>query len=207
MPQEMVTILLALAAFGVFHSVTAALGFKALMVSLLGQRAYLGLYRLLYNMVSVITLLPILAWALAETGKTIWALDEAIALIFMVLQLVGVVGAVVSLVQIDFLRFVGLKQLFAYLNDDTLPLPDEPLTFKGLYHFTRHPLYFFTLMALWFNPTMTASGLGLALGATLYFSLGSWVEERKLVRAFGQPYVDYQKRVAWLIPFVKLPSR
>ena len=47
--------------------------------------------------------------------------------------------------------------------------------------------------------------LGLALlafnlGTTAYLLLGSLVEERRLVRAFGPAYVRYRQHVPWMLP-------
>ena len=53
--------LLALAAFGLLHSLTAAPGVKRAIRTWMGERSYLGLYRLLYNALSGITFLPIAA--------------------------------------------------------------------------------------------------------------------------------------------------
>ncbi|MBZ0306368.1 MAG: hypothetical protein K8I82_09905, partial [Anaerolineae bacterium] len=142
--METVNILLALLMFGVFHSLMAAVGFKALMLSLVGERAYLGLYRLFYNIVSVVTFVPVLLWAAVEPGDTLWSLDGATAGIFIMLQGVGLLGLLISLLQIDGLRFVGLRQAAAYFSGDPLPLPDEPLTISGVYRLVRHPLYLFS---------------------------------------------------------------
>ncbi len=202
--METVNILLALLIFGVFHSLMAAVGFKALMLSLMGERAYLGLYRLLYNIVSVVTFAPILLWAAAEPGDPIWSLDGAAAGLFVVLQGVGIVGLLISLLQIDGLRFIGLRQAAAYFNGDPLPLPAEPLTVNGVYRLVRHPLYLFSLLFIWFLPTMSAAALGLAIGATVYFVLGSLLEEQKLKQQFGKAYVEYQQEVPWMIPLLKL---
>ena len=47
---------------------------------------------------------------------------------------------------------------------------------------------------------MTVNLLVLNLGLTIYLVVGAIYEERKLVREFGDLYVDYQKRVPMLIP-------
>lgn len=204
-PQETIRIILALLIFGVFHSVTAARPVKSFVRSLMGERIYLGWYRLLYNIFSFITLWPVVYLMEIETGQTLWSLDGVSAIIFRILQVVGVAGLVISLLQIDLMRFMGLKQMVAFFKGDKLPLPGEPLTMKGVYALVRHPLYLFTLMFLWFQPVMTTTGLGLVIGATLYFTLGSVWEEQKMVRQFGEGYRNYQKRVPWMIPFLKKP--
>lgn len=203
MPPETLNVIIALLAFGLFHSVTAALGFKALMVALLGQRGYLGLYRLLYNILSVITLAPVFWLMGRDPGAAIWSVQGAGAMLLQVINGIGLLGVIISLLQIDLWRFAGVKQALAYVAGEPLPLPEEPLSFGGLYGLVRHPLYLFSLLWVWSQPTMSAAWLGFAIGATLYFALGSLVEEQKLVRQFGNTYVEYQKRVPWLIPFTK----
>lgn len=206
MPEATLNILAVLILYGAFHSLTAAVGVKALFVSLMGQRAYLGLYRLFYNTLSVITLLPILLWAAAEPGAVVWETSALVTPLFLALQGIGALGGLVAILQIDSMRFLGLRQAMVWLEGGQLPLPDEPLSTIGLYRIVRHPLYLFGMMFLWFIPVMTEAYLGFALGATLYFALGSLLEEQKMRRVFGQRYIQYQREVPWLIPFVKWPT-
>jgi protein-S-isoprenylcysteine O-methyltransferase Ste14 len=42
---------------------------------------------------------------------------------------------------------------------------------------------------------------------SIYFIIGSILEERKLVREFGEKYREYQQRVSMLIPWRWLKSR
>jgi protein-S-isoprenylcysteine O-methyltransferase Ste14 len=205
MPQETGKMILALLAFGLLHSLLAAIGIKALFVTLMGQRGYLGLYRVFYNMVSGITLITILAWGAAQPGEVIWQLDGLARLVFFAIQGIGMIGLLVSLLQIDTLRFLGIRQALAYFTGEPLPLPPEQMSLGGVYALVRHPLYFFSLLVLWCLPTMHAATLGFNIGSTLYFVFGSLLEERKLVKQFGEPYVVYQQRVSWMIPFAKFP--
>lgn len=206
MPQETINVLVGLLLFGALHSLMAAIGVKAVFVSLMGQRGYLGLYRLFYNAVSGITFLPLLWLLVDQPGKLIWDFSGGLALLFRGVQAAGLLGLSLSFLQIDGMRFVGISPFLAYLNGDKLPLPEEPLATGGVYALVRHPLYLFSLMVIWFMPQMNAAWLGMALGSTMYFAVGSLLEERRLRRQFGAAYADYQRRVAWMIPFVKLPA-
>lgn len=205
MPQETLNIFTALIFFGIAHSLLAAIGIKAFFVTLMGQRAYLGLYRLFYNTLSGILFAPILLWLAAEPGEIVWQVGGLLTPLFLIVQGIGIGGLLISFVQIDGSRFLGLRQLSAYMNAEPLPLPPETMSLRGVYGFVRHPLYLFSMFFIWFPPIMSASMLGLALGSTLYFVLGSLLEERKLLRQFGETYRHYQKEVPWMIPFVKLP--
>ncbi len=101
MPRETINIILALLAFGAFHSITAATRVKSFVRAQMGERNYQGWYRLLYNVLSFVTLAPAFYLAAVAPGQTIWSLDGAFAAVFKALQFVGVLGLVISLLQID----------------------------------------------------------------------------------------------------------
>ena len=67
-PMKIAILLGAVAFFGLAHSLTAGHRLKALILRILGNRAYYSLYRLLYNLLAVLTLAPaLLAIALLPT--------------------------------------------------------------------------------------------------------------------------------------------
>ena len=202
MPQETLIIIAALLLFGGLHSLTAALGFKATFKKLFGERAYHGLYRLVYNLASIIALAPILWHMGANPGPNVWKIEGGAGDVLLGVQFVALLGALAALAQIDYLRFAGIRQLLALLNFDPLPLPPEPLVTTGVYRLVRHPLYFFSIIFLFATARMTASFFGLALGSTLYFLAGSLLEEKRLAQEKNTEYEDYRRRVAWMIPFL-----
>lgn len=202
--EEFLLAFAALMVYGAFHSLLATFGIKAWFVAAFGRRTYEGIYRLFFNAVAAISFLPVLLVVGTNPGATIWQVDGPLSYVLMGIQAAGLIGLAVSLLQIDTMRFLGLSQYVAWQNGKPLPLPEEPLQLGGVYALVRHPLYLFSLMLLWPSPIMTTSTLGLVVGVTLYFAFGSLLEEQKLQRAFGQTYLDYQARVAWMIPFVKI---
>ncbi|MEM6281410.1 MAG: isoprenylcysteine carboxylmethyltransferase family protein [Chloroflexota bacterium] len=189
--------------FAVLHSILARLAVKSHIRRAMGDRAYEAFYRLGYNALSVITFAPIFVVLTLYPGPDVWNLTGVWVVVVRVVQLIGMVGLVASLVQIDGGRFLGTKQVMAHLNGDPLPLPDEPLTTSGVYGLVRHPLYFFSILVLWFTPSMSASWLVFVVLATVYFLVGSLFEERTMLELFGEPYREYQQRVPWMLPFVK----
>ena len=198
----MLPMLLVMLAYGVIHSLLAGQTSKQTAKQLLGDRLYHGVYRLVYNMLAGLLLIPAAYLLLFQPGATVWEVSGPIQIAFRAVQLIGLIGLLISLVQIDLGQFTGLSQLRAYLQGIPLPLPAEPLQTGGVYAFVRHPLYLFSLLVIWFMPAMSESLLAFNIGATVYFILGSLLEEQRLTRVFGQEYVAYQKKVGWLIPFV-----
>ncbi len=190
--------------FAALHSILARLAIKSRIRSAIGERRYEGLYRIAYNILAVVTFAPVLVVLWLEPGAAVWDVGGVAAVVFRVLQLVGVVGLSVSLLQIEGGRFLGTAQLSAYLQGEPLPLPDEPLKTDGVYGLVRHPLYFFSLLVLWFTPQMQLNWLVFVILATVYFLVGSRLEERTMQELFGQAYREYQQRVPWMIPFVKI---
>lgn len=205
--NETLFILAAILVYGGIHSLFAAFGAKAFFHRTFGARNYHGLYTFLFNVIAVLSFLPILVFVAINPGDTLWNIQPPLQWSFMFIQGIGLIGLVISLLQIDGMRFLGLRQLEAWLNGDKLPLPSEPLQTYGVYRLVRHPLYLFSMLFLWFSPLMTTAGLGLVIGISLYFVVGSWLEERKLLKIFGEPYAIYRQEVPWILPFVKISKR
>lgn len=201
--QEFIRVLALVLVYGGVHSLLAASSTKRVVLDWVGRRAYLGLYPLAFNILSVITLLPIVWVLITTTGSVLWHVEGVLAYLLLFIQVMGLVGFAVVGVQIDLMRFLGLRQALAWLNGDSLPLPDEPLQTVGVYAISRHPLYLFSLMLIWAVPTMSAAWLGFCVSATLYFMVGSRLEERKLQATFGESYQRYQQQVPWLVPFIR----
>jgi len=190
-------------AFSILHSWLATSSFKQRLRQQMGERGYHAYYRLLYNVISIVTLAPVGVVVLVRPGETVWAVDAGLRLILLVIQGVGVLGLAISLLQIDLARFGGLRQVMAATRGEALPLADEPLQIGGLYALVRHPLYFFSLLVIWPVGVMSEAWLAVCIGTTVYFIVGSILEERKLLSAYGEVYRSYQERVPWMIPFTK----
>ena len=81
-----------------------------------------------------------------------------------------------------------------WVNVTTSP-PDKPIT-KGLYHYSRHPMYVtFPLIFIGMS-IATTSWLFLVLSITLiitHFYNGT-VEERECLEAYGKAYQEYMNR-------------
>lgn len=199
---EAILILLALLAFGVIHSLTASPLVKHRTRAWIGTRAYEGWYRLLYNIFSGITFLPVLALMALQPGPDVWRAQGVAAGILVSVQVGSLIALALTALQFDVWRFAGVRQAWAYLNGDPLPLPPEPFVQRGMYGLVRHPLYLFSTLYIWTFPAMSAAQVAFAAGATLYFVVGARLEERRLAREIGPDYARYRCRVPFLIPFI-----
>jgi methanethiol S-methyltransferase len=197
----MIEIVLALLLWAVVHSLTAGPRTKAFARRKIGERAYQGTYRFAYNLFSAVTLVPLFyLMATRISNEILWSVPMPFRLINFALQLIGLIGLAVSLVQTDIWSFIGLRQLGRYLRGN--PNPDPPAQFVsvGTYALVRHPLYLFSLLFLWSRPEMTLSSLVLYAWVTLYFWVGSIFEERRLIQEYGAEYEQYKDQVPRLLP-------
>jgi protein-S-isoprenylcysteine O-methyltransferase Ste14 len=78
-----------------------------------------------------------------------------------------------------------------------------PLAIRGPYRWVRHPLYSLFLVLLWACPDLTADRLLFNGLFTAWIVIGTLLEERDLVRQFGEPYREYQRQVPMLVPWRK----
>jgi protein-S-isoprenylcysteine O-methyltransferase Ste14 len=140
-----INILLAIAAYGIFHSLTASPPFKRLMRRWMGA-AYHRSYRLIYNFFSVVTLIPILLTVRLHPGLRLYQLALPWTLATTALQLAGLLIVVFGLIQTGPFQFMGLRQLFGSSRQD-----EEVLAISGLHGWVRHPLYTGGLLFIWAN--------------------------------------------------------
>lgn len=205
MLTSVVTIIGAMVLWAVLHSLTAANWFKELMGELMGKQAARRYYRLLYNVVSGVTFLPVMAVVALLPDRGIYTLPGWVLFITVPIQLAALLLLVITVIQVDAWHFIGLRQLSETVTQQKQSGTNETksteqLVVTGMYAWVRHPLYTLSMVVLWLAPIMTVNALTFNLMVTLYFYIGSMFEERKLVREYGEVYVAHQRKVPRLFP-------
>jgi protein-S-isoprenylcysteine O-methyltransferase Ste14 len=185
--------LVAVGLYGGFHSWLASRRVKTWLDARWPKLEH-RYYRLIYNIIAGITLLPVLAVPALFPGTNLYRIDPPWVFVTLLLQAAGVLLVVVGLLQTGPMAFLGLSQLVG------VNASEETLVVSGVYRYMRHPLYTGGMLVIWLTPLMTSSVLALDLGLTLYLYIGSLFEERKLARSFGMPYGEYQAQVPRFIP-------
>jgi protein-S-isoprenylcysteine O-methyltransferase Ste14 len=179
-------ILFSLALWGVVHSFLAS----HLAKDLIGFRR---LYRLLYNVFSVISFAPILYLLVILEDSLLYQVPVPGSWVMRGGQALSALLLLVAVLQTDTLSFIGLRQLVEEEKSGQLVT-------RGLYKVVRHPLYLFSLTFLWLSPSMSVNSLVFNIGVTAYFIIGAYFEERKLLRDFGEAYAEYKRCTSFLIP-------
>ncbi|MEJ2692191.1 MAG: hypothetical protein P8166_03810 [Candidatus Thiodiazotropha sp.] len=178
----------------VLHSLLASLWLKSRV-----HNRWPGLmptYRLLFNSLSLLLLLPPLALAWRLAGDPLWTYGEVGNGIRFALMGSAVAAFVWSLRYYDGREFIGLRQ---WSNGSREIEDQERLRISPLHRFVRHPWYSLGLVLIW-TQEMDPARLLSALMITGYLLLGSRLEERKLLIYHGTRYRHYRQQVPGLIP-------
>jgi protein-S-isoprenylcysteine O-methyltransferase Ste14 len=190
-------ILFSVVVYGFVHSLLATLAAKARARQWFGPGADRW-YRLAYNTFGILTFLPILVLTASLSSERLYVIPTPWSYITLVGQLLALLALVIGLQQTGVWSFLGFEQMLKPSHNE----PAQMVT-GGLYRWVRHPLYTAGLAFIWLTPIMTSNLLALNIGLTLYLVVGAVYEERKLVREFGETYIDYQHRTPMIIPLVR----
>ncbi len=186
--------------FGYTHSLLASNKFKRFLVPKLGNK--IAFYRLGYNLVSLFTLYFLFEIS-PKPDIVIYDLPSPYDIIILIPQFLSLAGLFWSFNYFSGNEFLGIRQIKRYLNKDyNADELDEKLTLKisGPYKYSRHPVYFFSILFLLLRPIMDLFYVTVFICSLAYFYIGSIYEEKKLVENFGEVYKDYQNKVPRIFP-------
>jgi protein-S-isoprenylcysteine O-methyltransferase Ste14 len=182
--------------FAVQHSVMARQGFKRWLTRFVPEPAE----RSVYVLASSAALL-LLFWQWQPMGGVVWNFESNAARVLAYgIFALGWATILFCTFLINHFDLFGLRQVWLALLDR--PYTPVRFTTPSLYRLVRHPLYVGWMLAFWATPTMTATHLLFAVATTAYILIAIQFEERDLVRAHGESYLAYRRRVPMLIPSV-----
>jgi len=180
--------------FGVVHSLLASECVKQFFAPLLGRA-----YRISYNLFSALHIgIILIGGQLLLAGNSVpYDLTGWLEILVMASRWLGIVIMLAALSQYDLGLFGGLKQL---RNPGDSSNGDEPLHLTGMHRYVRHPIYLGAYLFLW-GGAVDEFALQTAIWGSLYLYIGTWFEERKLIKQYGQSYIDYRQKVPSVFPY------
>jgi methanethiol S-methyltransferase len=186
--QALIINILLMSLFAVQHSVMARQPFKRWWTRFVPVSIERSTYVLLASLALIL-----LFWLWRPIPQIVW--HTAV----MGLSFAGWLLVLVSTFLINHFELFGLHQVAINLAGRTMTAPHfkTPL----LYKVVRHPIYLGFIVAFWAAPVMTVGHLLFAAVTTAYIFVGIFLEERDLLRLFGEEYKRYRVQVGMLIPF------
>ncbi|MBN1302695.1 MAG: isoprenylcysteine carboxylmethyltransferase family protein [Melioribacteraceae bacterium] len=186
--------------FGLSHSVLASTKFKMKIKEKIGDK--IAFYRLFYNISSLIIF--IIVWEYSpKPDVIIYDLQYPFDIIIFAVQVFSLVGFFWAARYINLGEFLGVNQIKRYLEGiyDSDDLDEKTtLVINGPMKLCRHPVYLFSVLFISLRPTMDLFYLFFVITSIIYFIIGSYIEEKKLIGKYGVEYLNYQKSVKRIIP-------
>ena len=200
---DVLIILLLFTLYAIIHSFLASVKVKESFFQSFGN--LIAFYRFGYNVFAVVSLYFIYEIS-PKPHLIIYDLQTPFDIIVLIPQFIAIIGLFWSFKYICAKEFLGINQIKRYFRKNYSVNWDEELTLTigGPYKYSRHPVYFFSIIFLMFRPTMDLFYLTFFLLAVVYFYVGSYFEEKKLVNHFGAIYVNYQNAVPRIFPVLPL---
>ena len=183
--------------FALQHSIMARPAFKEWWMKIVPEHLERSTFVLLASLC-----LMLLMWQWQPVGGIIWSTENEIAkTVFLFFYLLGWAIVFLSTFLINHYDLFGVRQVWLYFMGK--PYTQLPFHTPLFYRLVRHPLYLGFLIAFWSTPVMTIAHLLFAILTTVYILTAIQLEERDLLRAFGEKYRRYKKWVPMIIPFSK----
>jgi protein-S-isoprenylcysteine O-methyltransferase Ste14 len=192
--EALVVNVLLMSLFAVQHSVMARRQFKEWWTQFVPATVERSTYVLLASCALIL-----LFWQWRPIPTVVWEADPKLAMTIIGVSLVGWLLVLASTFMINHFELFGVHQVVNNLSGRPVVAPH----FKtpALYKLVRHPIYLGFIIAFWAAPVMTVGHLLFAAVTTAYIFVGIALEERDLVKLFGDEYIRYRQRVSMLIPF------
>ena len=153
-------------------------------------------YRLFFNAVAMVGVLVPLFMTIAIGGEPVIQWTGIWWWIANGLALAALLGFLWSLRYYDGSEFLGMRQL---REQEQRVEDQERFRVSPLHRHVRHPWYFLGLVLIW-TRDMTPAMLVSVIMMTLYFVIGSRLEEKKLLSYYGNAYAHYRRKVPGLVP-------
>lgn len=150
----------------------------------------------MYNILAILLLVPPLWLMRTLDSPVLWSWEGVWQWLANALALGAIAGFLWSLRYYSGTEFLGLEQL---RQPQSKPDSHGAFTLSPFHCFVRHPWYFFALVIIW-TRDMDPGFLLTAIMLTLYFIVGSRLEENKLIYHYGDVYRRYRTLVPGLVP-------
>ena len=185
------------------HSFLISIPVTEYMKSRLGDS--FRFYRLFYCAFSLATLIPLLLYCASIRQEPIFRWEGPLAVIPYILLVAGIGLFYIGGRNYSLFRFLGITQIRRGRANRSLSGYNS-FVVSGIHRIIRHPWYLGGIMIVWAKD-LSPSGILNNLVITSYFVIGTFLEERKMVREFGDRYREYQKNVSMLFPYKWLKAR
>ncbi len=156
-------------------------------------------YRIIYNLISLVVLIAVLLIGAIIPSPLLITPDPMLFYAGLMITTMGI-----FIIKRAF-RNYSTKVFFGFKREES----NAQLKTEGLQSKVRHPLYSGTILVFLgyfiYNPLLSSFVTLTAL--LVYLPVGIRLEERKLVKRFGQEYIEYKQNVPSIFPRILAKSK
>ncbi|WP_094607293.1 hypothetical protein SPSIL_035970 [Sporomusa silvacetica DSM 10669] len=169
------------------------------------MRSKYRFYRLIFNLISLTTLIPVALYSAGLKGQVLFHWDGFLLIIQSLLMIIVLTLFFSGLKKYDMLQLSGIRQIKSG-NSHAILSATGDIDTSGIFRITRHPWYLAVIIFIWIRD-IYVSTLIINLILTVYIVIGTVLEENKIIAEYGNGYRDYQEKVSMLFPFKWLFSK
>jgi protein-S-isoprenylcysteine O-methyltransferase Ste14 len=175
------------------HSLLIAVSVTGYLKKRMGARY--RYYRLVYNLVALVTLAPVALYSYSIEEAPVFRWAGPLAIIRYGLLFAGICLFMAGARHYPLSKFMGMDAIRRQVTPDP-----SGFAASGILSAIRHPWYAGGILIVWARD-ISLSALLVNIVISGYFVIGAFLEERKLIREFGDSYRDYQQKVSMLFPW------
>lgn len=190
--------------FGFVHSFMARPYFKKKINKFFGNVFEKHFYRFIYFL-SQCVLFYFLYGIIKniEYGEVLFTIPERFKGAYYLFYILSNLFLIISVLQFNVAEFIGVKQLVCFFKKSKKN-DKQSLNRSFLYRYIRHPMYLGILMVYISSHTIFTQLFFINLICiTFYIEIGSYYEEKTLIKKFGENYKKYQLSTFKYLPFLR----
>lgn len=188
---EYIIVILATTLFGIQHSGLSSLTVKNRIIDRWGKEGYARIFSMTSILTFLIALLSMNFW-----NWFYFVLQPSLIqpIYFLIGILLGLSGAVLAMIAS---RVISVSTVADMRTDRKAELVTD-----GIYSRIRHPLYLATLLVIlalaFIYPFPVVIVFSICMMS--YTLIGAYFEERKLIKHYGEEYLEYKKTAGFILP-------
>jgi hypothetical protein len=190
--------------FGIIHSYFARPLFKVKIKKIFGEIFEKHFYRFFY-FISQCMLFYFIYELIKnlDHGIILFQIPNQYELIYYLFYIFSNLFLILSVLQFNVSEFIGLKQIIEYFKKKKI-FDSQDLNTDFLYKYLRHPMYLGIILVYIFSHTIFTEIFFVNLFCIIfYIEIGSYYEEKTLLKKYGEKYKIYKQRSYKYIPFIR----